>query len=113
MVASGGVLGEFGSDVVGGQAGCELTEVVVAGAVRSGGRSQLGIRCFCERREVGTMKVEQAVAAGSAVGEVGFNALIVHFLIVNWLIVSFQIVNLPIDNSLIANLPIVNWLIAN
>ena len=69
------------------------------------------------------MKVEQAVAAGSAVGEVGFNALIVHFLIVNLPIVSLLILNLPILNlpavnlrivdSLIANWPVVHWPISN
>ena len=75
------------------------------------------------RGKQATMKVEQAVAAGSAVGEVGFNALIVHFQIVNFQIVnlpilSFPILNLPmvnlrIVNSLIANWPVVHWPISN
>lgn len=34
------------------------------------------------------MKVEQAVAAGSAVGEVGFNALVVHLLISDALMID-------------------------
>ncbi|HEY2168548.1 MAG TPA: hypothetical protein VGJ30_02915 [Candidatus Angelobacter sp.] len=34
------------------------------------------------------MKIEHAVAAGSAVSEVGFNALIVHVLIINAQIIA-------------------------
>ncbi len=75
-----------------------------------------------------TVKTEQAVAAGSAVCEVRFNALIVNLpianlpianlpiakaLIVNRRIVNRLIANLPIANALIVNRLIVNWLIAN
>ena len=37
-----------------------------------------------------TMKIEHAVAAGRAVGEVGFNALIVHALIIAALMIDAQ-----------------------
>lgn len=96
-------------------------------------RRRVGLLEIGPRGKDATMKVEQAVAAGSAVGEVGFNALIVHFQIVNFQIVSFQIVNLPtfsllilnwpilnlptvnlpIVNSLIANWPVIHWPISN
>ena len=111
MVASGGVLGEFGGNVVGGQASCELTEVIVAGAVRSGGRSQLGIRWFYEQREVGTMEIEQAVAAGRAVGEVGFDALIFQILIVRTPIFRLRIIRTLITRLLIYKILIVQTLI--
>jgi len=88
-----------------------LRRVILQDILWVGGLWPVGLRLIGRRAKEATMKIEQAVAAGSAVGEVSFNALIVQLLIVNFQIANFQIVNLLIMNALIVNLPIVNALI--
>jgi hypothetical protein len=60
-----------------------------------------------QQREAMTVKIEHAVAAGGAIGQVGFNALIVASLIIAALITNALIVQVLIFIALIiANLTI-------
>jgi len=64
----------------------------------------LGIRWPCEHCEVAAMEIEQAFAAGRAVGEVSFNALIVKAQIVD----ALRLVTLARFRSCIgSSLPVV------
>ena len=89
-----------------------LRRVILQDILWVGGLA-VGLGLIGRRAKEATVKIEQAVAAGSAVGEVSFNALIAGLLIVAAQIAHFQIVNLLIMNALIVNLPIVNALIVS
>ena len=56
--------------------------------LRMVGLRPVGLRLIGRRGKEATVKTEQAVAAGSAVGEVGFNALIVNTLIIDALMID-------------------------
>ena len=88
----------------------------------------MGIRWSYEQREVGTMEIEQAFAAGRAVGEVSFNALIIETLtieaptmealtietpIIEALIIEALTVKMPIYNRLILQTRIIEMLISD
>ena len=73
----------------------------------------MGIRWCYEQREVGTMEIEQAVAAGRAVGKVSFNAMIIETLIIETLIIEALTVKMPINNRLILQTRIIEMLISD
>jgi len=60
----------------------------VVGLLSVVGLRPVGLRQIGRRRKQVTVKFEQTVAAGSAVGEVGFNAWIVNALIIDALMID-------------------------
>ena len=73
----------------------------VVGLLSVVGLRPVGLRQIGRRRKQVTVKFEQTVAAGSAVGEVGFNALIGGILIARTLVIATLIDHALISGALI------------
>jgi hypothetical protein len=65
-----------------------LRRVILQVTLRGVGLRLVGLRLIGRRDKEATMEIEQAVAAGSAVGEVSFNALIANALIIAALMID-------------------------